>query len=116
MKVRGYVKGGSYFCLERYTEGSEDEPLEEIPPQTTCYDSASYLQVVLSQGALPVIPPRSNREALRQYDEHLYQERHLVECFINKIKHYRCIFSRFEKFAQRYLGFLSFVGSLIWLR
>ena len=99
MKVRGYVKGGSYFCLECYTEGSEDELLEEVPLQTTYYDSASYLQVVLSQGALPVIPPRSNREALRQYDEHLYQERHLVECFINKVKHYRCIFSRFEKLA-----------------
>jgi hypothetical protein len=99
MKVRGYVKGRSYFCLERYTEGSEDRPLEEVLLQTTCYDSASYLQVVLSQGALPVILPRSNREALRQYDEHRYQERHLVECFINKIKHYRCIFSRFEKLA-----------------
>ena len=80
------------------------------------YDSASFLQVVLSKGAVPVIPPRSNREVLRQYDDHLYQERHLVECFINKIKHYRRIFSRFEKLAQRYLGFLSFVGSFIWLR
>ena len=46
------------------------------------YDSASFLQVILSQGAVPVIPPRSNREVSREYDEHLYQERHLVECFI----------------------------------
>ena len=46
------------------------------------YDAASFLQVILSQGAVPVIPPRSNREVLRQYDDHLYQERHLVECFI----------------------------------
>lgn len=80
------------------------------------YDSSSFLQVVLSQGAVPVTPPRSNREVLRQYDEHLYKERHLVECFINKIKHYRRIFSRFEKLVQRYLGFLSLVSSLIWLR
>ena len=80
------------------------------------YASASFLQVVLTQGAVPVIPPRSNREVSRQYDEHLYHERHLVECFINKIKHYRRIFSRLEKLAQRYLGFLSFVSSLIWLR
>jgi transposase len=80
------------------------------------YDSASFLQVILSQGAVPVIPPRSNREVSREYDEHLYQERHLVECFINKVKHYRRIFSRFEKLAQRYLGFLNFVSSLIWLR
>ena len=26
------------------------------------------------------------------------------------------VFSRFEKLAKRYLGFLSFVGALIWLR
>jgi transposase len=80
------------------------------------YDAASFLQVILSQGAVPVIPPRSNREVSREYDEHLYRERHLVECFINKVKHYRRIFSRFEQLAQRYLGFLSFVSSLIWLR
>ena len=80
------------------------------------YDSASFLQVILSQGRVPVIPPRSKREVVREYDEHLDKERHLVECFINKVKHYGHIFSRFEKLAQRYLGLLSFVSSLIWLR
>ncbi len=55
-------------------------------------------------------------EPPHDYDHHLYKERHLVECFINKIKHYRRIFSRFDKLAQRYLGFLSLAGALIWLR
>ena len=50
------------------------------------------------------------------YDRHLYRERHLVECFINKMKHYRRIFSRFEKLDARYLGFLHFTAALIWLR
>ena len=63
-----------------------------------------------------VIPPRSHRNSLREYDTHLYRERNLVECFINKVKHYRHIFSRFDKLASRYLGFLSLVGALIWLR
>ena len=80
------------------------------------YDSDEFLQVVVNYGAVPVIPPRSNRKVSRQYDKHLYRERHLVECFINKIKHYRHIFSRFDKLANRYLGFISFVGALIWLR
>jgi transposase len=44
------------------------------------------------------------------------KERHLVECFINKIKHYRRVFSRFEKLANRYLGFVQFASVLIWLR
>jgi transposase len=53
---------------------------------------------------------------MREYDEYLYQERHLIECFINKIKPYRRIFSRFEKLDSRYLGFLHFASALIWLR
>lgn len=82
----------------------------------TAYDAADFRQAVVQSGAEPVIPPRANRHAFYNYDEHLYRERHLVECFINKIKHYRRIFSRFEKLATRYLGFLHFVSALIWLR
>jgi transposase len=80
------------------------------------YDSDDFVQFIITNGAIPVIPPRSNRKDMREYDEYLYQERHLVECFINKIKHYRRIFSRFEKLDSRYLGFLHFAGALIWLR
>ncbi len=49
---------------------------------------------------------------MREYDRHLYRERYLIECFINKIKHYRRVFSRFEKLSTNYLGFLSFVSTL----
>lgn len=80
------------------------------------YDTDDILQLVAEQEAKAVIPPRANRLEQRDYDEHWYKERHLVECFINKIKHYRRIFSRFEKLAKRYLAFLSFAGTLIWLR
>jgi transposase len=80
------------------------------------FDADSFLQVILETGAVAVIPPRRHRNEGRAYDAHLYRERHLAECFINKIKHYRHIFSRFDKLASRYLGFLSFVGALICLR
>ena len=80
------------------------------------YDADDFLQLIVSGGAIPVIPPRSNRKVMREYDEYLDRERHVAECFINKIKHYRRIFSRFDKLDSRYLGFLNFVGALIWLR
>lgn len=80
------------------------------------YDSDDILQLIAAKEAEAVIPPRANRKEQREYDKHWYKERHLVECFINKIKHYRRIFSRFEKLAKRYLGFLCFAGALIWLR
>lgn len=80
------------------------------------YDADPFLQRIGEQEAEAVIPPRKNRKEPRNYDLHLYKERHLVECFINKIKHYRRIFSRFDKLDRSYMGFLSFVGALIWLR
>ena len=80
------------------------------------YDSQESLQAITQSGAIPVMPPRSNRTEPHSYDEHLYHERHLVVCFFSKIKHYRRIFSRFEKLARRYPGFLHFLGALTWLR
>jgi transposase len=82
----------------------------------TSYDADEFRQVLADKPAEAVIPSRKNRKAPRDYDHHLYKERHLVECFINKIKQYRRIFSRFDKLAQRYLGFLGLAGALIWLR
>lgn len=80
------------------------------------YDADAFIEFILSQAATPVIPPKANRKLPRQYDPWRYRERHLVECFMNKIKHFRRVFSRFDKLAKRYLGFLSFVSALIWLR
>ena len=80
------------------------------------YDAQDFVDHLSEEGMVAVIPPRSNRKAPRDYDRHLYRERHVVECFIGKIKHYRRIFSRFDKLASRYLGFLQFAAALIWLR
>ncbi len=56
------------------------------------YDSQRFRERIVEMGATPVIPPRSSRREPQPYDEHLYGERHLVECYINKMKHYRHIF------------------------
>ncbi len=80
------------------------------------YDSDELVTLITAHRAQAVIPPRSNRKVQRDYDRHLYRERHLVECFINKIKHYRRVFSRFEKLSKNYLSFVQFVSALIWLR
>lgn len=80
------------------------------------YDSNALIGTILQQGSVAVIPPKKNRTTQREYDLHVYKERHLIECFFGKIKHFRRIFSRFEKTAKAFLGFLNFVGALIWLR
>jgi transposase len=80
------------------------------------YARDDLLAFIIEQGAIPVIPPRKNRKVLREYDPWRYRERALVEGFINKIKHFRHSFSRFDKLASRFLGFLHFAGALIWVR
>lgn len=80
------------------------------------YDTNDVLAFVIDHEAVPVIPSRKRRVEQRAYDAHLYKERHLVECFINKIKHYRRVFSRYDKLASRYLAFVKFAATLIWLR
>jgi transposase len=80
------------------------------------YAADDFIGFIQAQQATPVIPSRANRRQPRELDQPLYRQRHLVECFINKIKQYRHIFSRFDKLDTRYLGFLAFVATLIWLR
>lgn len=80
------------------------------------YDSQAFVETIQAKTCSVVIPPRKNRKIQRLYDEHTYKERHLIECFFGKIKHFRRIFSRFDKAANTFMAFLSFVGALIWLR
>src|SRR5262245_14737244 len=80
------------------------------------YDHDDLIAFIIDHGAIPVIPSRKNRKQPRDYDTWRYRERALIECFMNKIKHYRRLFSRFDKLDTRFLGFLHFAATLIWLR
>lgn len=80
------------------------------------YDSDAFVEAIERDGNHAVIPPRSTRKNPRTYDEHLYKERHLIECCFGKIKHFRRCFSRFDKAASTFLAFLNFVATLLWLR
>lgn len=85
-------------------------------PADKGYDSQAFVQLIEKSGANAVIPSRKSNKKHRDYDKHVYKERHLVECLIGKIKHYRRVFSRFDKIDSRFFGFLSFSFALIWLR
>ena len=75
------------------------------------YDSDALIKAPTAKGIEAVIPPKKNRTQMREYDRHLYRERHLIECFIGKIKHYRRVFSRFEKLSKNYLKVARKSGS-----
>jgi len=80
------------------------------------YDSAALVLKLEALGSRAVIPSRANRKRQRAIDKHLYKERHLIECYIGKLKHFRRVFSRFDKLAKNYLSFVQFASTIIWLR
>lgn len=80
------------------------------------YDADKLIEQLKQQGIIPVIPPKSNRKVPREYDKHIYKERNIIERLIGKLKQFRRIFSRFEKWAKNYMYFVRFAGTLICLR
>jgi transposase len=80
------------------------------------YDSDGVVGAAKRQGAEAVIPSRKNRKGPREYDEHLYKERKKVEWFINLLKQYRRVATRYEKTARNFLGFVHVASIMILLR
>lgn len=80
------------------------------------YDSDAIIAHVEAQGATAIIPPKRNRITPREYDKITYKERHKIECAFGFLKHYRKIFSRFDKIANRFAAFLHFVAALQWIK
>lgn len=66
--------------------------------------------------AVATIPPKKNRLVPHECDFAAYKERHLIECFIGKLKYYRRIATRYDKYARRYLAFIHFACTLVWLK
>ena len=63
-----------------------------------------------------VIPSMLSRTEPIPYDKHVYKERHLVERFINKIKHFRRVATRYDKTAVAFLSFVAVAAFMVWLR
>jgi transposase len=80
------------------------------------YDSEAFVLHLKGQDSEAVKPSRATNKVQREIDTHLYKERHLVENQIGKLKHFRRVFSRFDKLAKNYLSFIYFASTVIWLR
>ena len=63
-----------------------------------------------------MIPPKKDRIFKREYDKYLYKERNLAERFINRIKQYRRVATRYEKTARNFLGFVHVAAIMVLLR
>ena len=80
------------------------------------FDSKKLIDYIESRGAEAVIPLRSNLKNQREFDHHLYKERNLVERFINRIKQFRRVATRYEKTARNFLAFVQVAAITVLLQ
>ena len=80
------------------------------------FDSNKLIHYIQGRGAEAVIPPRSNLKDQRAFDRHLYKERNLAERFINRIKQFRLVATRYEKTARNFLAFVQVAAIMVLLQ
>ena len=78
------------------------------------YESNRLLAFIRSEGAVAVIPPKSNLKNPWEYDRQLYRKRNVIERAFNKLKHWRRIATRYDRRSIYYLSALYLVSSVIW--
>ena len=94
--------------------------IEDLPAQAvmadTAYDADHLRQAIAAKGAVAVIPNNPSRAKKHPLDEHLYAQRHLVECCFSRLKQFRRVATRYEKTAQNYQAVVTLAAIVLWLR
>ena len=82
----------------------------------TAYDADHFRAAIAAAGAVAIIPSNPSRAGALPLDDDRYEERQLVECCINKLKHFRRVATRYDKTARNYLAVVTIAAIILWLR
>ena len=77
------------------------------------YCSEQICFFIAEQGGFACIPDKANFKIKHNFDSELYKQRNIVERFFQRIKNYRRISTRFDKFAECFLNFVLLASSVI---
>lgn len=78
------------------------------------YDTDGIRKKAAELKAWANIPPKSNRREILAFSPWVYRQRNLVERFFNRIKHYCCIATRYDKNPDNFLAAVKLIALRIW--
>jgi transposase len=79
------------------------------------YGSNLIRQHIADQGALAVIPSKSNARNPIPHDEGLYRMRNIVERFFCTMKDMRRLATRYEKLSVNFLAMVHIFAIRLWI-
>ncbi len=80
------------------------------------YGTVEIRDFIESNGGSYCIPPKANATQPWDCDYYQYKERHVVECFFNKLKQFRRIATRYDKLSNSFLSFVLLASVMILLK
>jgi len=125
-KIHGVCDARGNFLHFILTPGQKSDCKQAIPLiqnlrfdaliADKAYDTNHILEHLKSIGSEAVIPPKANRIIQRSYNKDLYKQRHKIENSFGFLKHFRRLAFRFDKLASRFLAFLHFTSTILWIK
>ncbi len=99
----------------------------DVGPADKAYSSRANRALLRSRGTTAVIPQPADQIAHRRrrgsaggrpisYDSQEYKGRNVIERFFNRIKHWRGIASRYDKYPVVYRGGIVLAAIVDWLK
>lgn len=90
-----------------------DDKKENFVISDKSYDNKIILKRTEQMGAIAVIPSRSNRKKIRNFDKNYYKNRNVVERLFSRLKQFKGIATRYCKRGQYFLEAIKFAASII---
>ena len=78
------------------------------------YDSNRVRGLIEEQGAVPNIPPKSNRRWKSCFSKTLYKGRNAIERMFCRLKDCRRLATRYDKLAANFLGNIHLAATIMW--
>lgn len=80
------------------------------------YDSNWFRAALAERGITPCIPPKVNRKVQIDYDKTLYKQRHKIENVFGRIKDWRRVATRYDRYAHTFMSAISIAATMCyWL-
>lgn len=94
----------------------EEMPLTAMLHGDKGYDSDAVRRRVEEMGAMPNIPPESNRVWKPPFSPYLYRDRNAIERMFGRIKDFRRIATRYDRLARNFLAAVCLTATVCyWL-